>query len=183
MKFQAHLFLLVPMLLAGCADSARNFGLVRDAPDEFQVTTRAPLSMPPSLGNLPTPRPGASRPQELTAREQAESTLSPGSFAAPQRVGQSSGERALLSSTGSGAPADIRNRVDEETMRMERVNRSVVDQALFWRQPPSPGVPVDAAREAQRLRENAALGRDVSEGQTPVIQPVQRSWMDSLRFW
>ena len=35
-------------LLAGCgADTARSFGLTRDAPDEFQVTTRAPLSMPP----------------------------------------------------------------------------------------------------------------------------------------
>lgn len=183
MKIAAPVLLLCPLLLAGCADSARNFGLVRDAPDEFQVTTRAPLSMPPSLGSLPPPRPGASRPQEQSAREQAESALVPGSFAAPQRSGQSSGERALLSSTGTSAPADIRTRVDEETLRLERVNRSVVDQALFWRQPPAPGVPVDAAREAQRLRENAALGRDVSEGQTPVIQPVQRSWMDSLRFW
>lgn len=183
MKPTAALLLLAPLLLVGCSDAARNFGLVRDAPDEFQVTTRAPLSMPPSLGSLPTPRPGASRPQELTAREQAESTLVPGGFDAPQRVGQSSGERALLSSTGGVAPADIRNRVDEETMRLERVNRSVVDQALFWRQTPEPGVPVDAAREAQRLRENAALGRDVSEGQTPIIQPQRRTLLDSLRFW
>ena len=183
MKTSFPVLLLAPLLLAGCGDSARNFGLVRDAPDEFQVTTRAPLSMPPSLGNLPTPRPGASRPQELTAREQAESTLAPGSFAAPQRTGQTSGERALLSSTGSSAPADIRNRVDEETMRLERVNRSVVDQALFWRQTPEPGVPVDATREAQRLRENAALGRAASEGQTPIIQPQRRTVLDSLRFW
>lgn len=183
MKNVAPILLLAPLLLAGCGDSARTFGLTRDAPDEFQVTTRAPLSMPPSLGSLPPPRPGASRPQELTAREQAESALVPGTFAPAQRAGQSTGERALLSSTGSTAPQDIRTRVDEETLRLERVNRSVVDQALFWRQPPTPGVPVDAARESQRLRENAALGRDVSEGQTPVIQPVQRSWMDSLRFW
>lgn len=184
MRNAAPFLLLAPLLLAGCGDSARSFGLTRDAPDEFQVTTRAPLSMPPSLGSLPPPRPGASRPQELTAREQAESTLAPGSFAAPQRAGQSSGERALLSSTGTGAPADIRNRVDEETLRLERVNRSVVDQALFWRAPQlTPGVPVDAARESQRLRENAALGRDASEGQTPIIQPQRTTVLDSLRFW
>jgi hypothetical protein len=43
-------------LLAGCGqDTARTLGLTRDAPDEFQVTTRAPLSMPPSLGQLPLP--------------------------------------------------------------------------------------------------------------------------------
>src|SRR3954454_1646571 len=65
--------------LAGCGpDTARNFGFTRDAPDEFQVTTRAPLSMPPALGQLPTPRPGAERPQELSQRQAAEATLVPG---------------------------------------------------------------------------------------------------------
>ena len=39
---------------AGCGgDASRTFGFTRDAPDEFQVTTRAPLSMPPALGDLP----------------------------------------------------------------------------------------------------------------------------------
>ena len=175
--------LAIGLPLAACQDTARSFGLTRDAPDEFQVTTRAPLSMPPSLGNLPTPRPGATRPQELSAREQAESTLVPGSFAAQQRAGQSSGERALLAGTGTSAPGDIRTRVDEESLRLERVNRSVVDQVLFWRPTPTPGVPVDATAESQRLRENAALGRPVSDGVTPIIQPQRRTWMDSLRFW
>lgn len=179
------LTLILPvLLLAGCGDTARTFGLTRDAPDEFQVTTRAPLSMPPSLGSLPPPRPGAARPQEMSAREQAESTLVPGSVSAGQRAGQSSGERALLSSTGTNVPDGIRDRVDEESMRLERVDRSVVDRALFWRPAPAqPGVPVDAARESQRLRENAALGRDLNDGQTPIIQPQRRTWMDSIRFW
>lgn len=179
------LFLLLPILvLAGCADSARTFGLTRDAPDEFQVTTRAPLSMPPSLGSLPTPRPGASRPQEMSAREQAESALVPGSLSPARRTGQTSGERALLSSTGTQPTAGIRDRVDEESMRLERVDRTIVDRALFWRDAPAaPGVPVDAGRESQRLRENAALGRSLSDGQTPVIQPQRRAWYEALRFW
>jgi hypothetical protein len=180
----APLLLLAPLFLVGCGDSARTFGLTRDAPDEFQVTTRAPLSMPPSLGQLPTPRPGASRPQELSIREQAESTLVPGAGLAAARAPQSSGERALLSSTGTPAPGNIRERVDEESMRLERVDRTIVDRALFWRPAPTaPGIPVDAARESQRLRENAALGRDLSEGQTPIIQPQRRPWYDALKFW
>ena len=42
----APLLLLGALLLSGCGgdDVSRTFGLQRDAPDEFQVTTRAPLS-------------------------------------------------------------------------------------------------------------------------------------------
>ena len=60
------------ILLAGCNGDkiARTFGLTRDAPDEFTVTTRAPLSMPPDY-NLRPPRPGAPRPQEQSERQQA----------------------------------------------------------------------------------------------------------------
>ena len=173
---------LAALLLAGCgADTARNLGLTRDAPDEFQVTTRAPLSMPPSLGSLPVPRPGAPRPQEVSARQQAESTLVPG--AAAGRGRQSSGEQALLGATGRVAPGDIRTRVDEESLRLERTDRTVVDRALFWRETPPAGIPVDPARESQRLRENAALGRDAVDGETPVIQPQRRGLFSGLRFW
>ena len=44
--------------LAACSgdELTRTFGLTRDAPDEFQVTTRAPLSMPPDF-TLRPPRP------------------------------------------------------------------------------------------------------------------------------
>ena len=48
--------LALAALLPACGDStARTLGLVRDAPDEFQVTTRAPLSLPPDMTTLPDP--------------------------------------------------------------------------------------------------------------------------------
>src|SRR3954447_22970602 len=101
-------------LLQGCGnDTARSFGFTRDAPDEFQVTTRAPLSMPPALGELPTPRPGAERPQELSQRQAAEATLVPGAALGQGASGpRSSGESALLSQAGRPAGDDIRRRVD-----------------------------------------------------------------------
>lgn len=159
--------------LAGCGpDTARNFGFTRDPPDEFQVTTRAPLSMPPSLGELPTPRPGAARPQELTQRQAAEAALVPGSVLGGAAGGrQTAGESALLSQAGRPVGDDIRRRVDEESLRLERADRNLVDRLMFWRAPDAPGVPVNAQAEARRLRENAALGRDPTEGQTPVVQP------------
>lgn len=175
------------LLLSACGDNtARTLGLVRDAPDEFQVTTRAPLSMPPDMTALPTPRPGAPRPQERTARQQAETLLVPGlALDDPRRAPGariSAGEVALLSRAGPDVPDDIRRRVDEESLRLDRPDRTLADRLIFWREPPPPGVAVDPAREAQRLRENAALGRDAGEGQTAVVQPRRRSVLEWLGF-
>ncbi|MBK1657994.1 DUF3035 domain-containing protein [Paracraurococcus ruber] len=162
-------------LLAGCGpETSRTFGFTREAPDEFQVTTRAPLSMPPSLGDLPVPRPGAARPQELTSRLAAESALVPGAALATGGVGrQSQGESALLSQAGRPATPDIRRRVDEESLRLDQPDRGLVDRLIFWREPEPAGVALDARRESQRLRENAALGREATEGETPIIQRSQ----------
>jgi Protein of unknown function (DUF3035) len=163
--------------LAACGgDTMRSFGLTRDAPDEFQVTTRAPLSMPPSLGQLPVPRPGANRPQELDQRGQAEAALVPG--AVLDRGGASrtsSGENALLSAAGQPVNDNIRRQVDEESLKLDQPDHSFVDSLMFWRSPDPPGTALDPRRESQRLRENAALGRDPSEGETPVIQPARSS--------
>lgn len=164
-------------LLAGCgSDTARTFGFTRDAPDEFQVTTRAPLSMPPSLGELPVPRPGASRPQELTLRDQAEAALAPAAVLGQQGpAAPSRGEAALLSQAGRPVDDGIRQRVDQESLRVEQADRSLADKLMFWRRPEQPGVAVDPRRESQRLRENAALGREPTEGETPIIQRARSS--------
>ena len=81
---------LLPLALAGCGnnDLSRTFGMTRDAPDEFQVTTRAPLSMPPDFMLRP-PRPGAPRPQEMSPRQEAEATLAPQAALAGRRAAPS----------------------------------------------------------------------------------------------
>lgn len=176
-----RLFLIPVVLgLSACSgdELTRTFGLTRDAPDEFTVTTRAPLSMPPDFSLRP-PRPGATRPQEFTQRQQAEGVLAPDTLlnAAPRT--SSAGQQAMVSAAGRAAPADIRARVDNETA-LETPSRSFTERLMFWQPAPPPGTQVDAAREAARLRQNAALGQNPESGDTPIIQRKRQGIFSGL---
>lgn len=156
--------------LAACSgdELTRTFGLTRDAPDEFQVTTRAPLSMPPDF-TLRPPRPGAARPQELSGSQQAEAALVPDSINAAAPRSSSPGQEALVAAAGRPAPANIRAEVNSDSA-MDTPSRSFADRLMFWRPATPAGTVVDPAREAQRLRQNSALGQSVETGDTPIIQ-------------
>ena len=166
--------------LAGCGDNlSRTFGFARDAPDEFTVTTRAPLSMPPTY-DLRPPRPGAVRPQELTELQQAQATLAPETALAPSQPGAASpGQSTLIAASGGPAPRGIRNRVDSEA-QLDSPGRSFTDRLMFWKDSPPPGTLVDPARESARLRQNAALGQSAAAGDTPIIQKPKTGFFDGI---
>lgn len=172
-------------LLAGCgADTARTFGLTRDPPDEFQVSSRAPLTVPPDF-NLRPPQPGQPRPQEGPARDRAAAMLAGRQgvvtgTAGPAAASSSPGEAALLAAAGPAAPGNVRSRIDDETTLIDQNSRGFTDRLLFWRTPDPPGIVVDPAREQQRLRENAALGRPQTSGDTPIIQRRQRGLFEGI---
>ena len=63
--------------------------------------------------------------------------------------------------------------MDEESLKLDSPDRSLVDRLIFWKEPEKPGTALDSRRESQRLRENAALGREATEGETPIIQRTQ----------
>lgn len=177
------LALAAPLFAACSSDTARTFGFLRDPPDEFQVQTQAPLSMPPEYALRP-PRPGAPRPQEPSARDQAAGimvarTVTPTVPVEP-RSGASPGEAALLAAAGPAPPPDLRERIESDNTLIAERNRSFVDRLMFWRTPEQPGVVVDPNREAQRLREAAALGREPTTGDTPIIQRRRRGLLEGL---
>ncbi len=169
-----QILFLLPALALGLSacngdDLSRTFGITRDTPDEFTVTTRAPLSMPPDFALRP-PRPGAPRPQELTAPQAAEGALVPQStLVDPQSGAPSPGQQALLAAAGPPAPADIKQEIEHDAS-LDQPSESLTDRLEFWRKPPLPGVVVDPTKEAQRLRQNAALGQSEQTGDTPIIQ-------------
>lgn len=175
--------LLAPLGLAGCGvgDSLfQDIGLTRSAPDEFLVTTRAPLSMPPDL-RLPPPSPGATRPQEVSPRQAAEQTLVPQTaLSNTQPASRSPGEQALLGAAGPAADPAVRALVNRESA--EKANQvSITNRLMFWKDRPQPGIVVDPSAEAKRLRENAALGRSPESGDTPIIQPNKgKTLLDSI---
>lgn len=61
-------------VLAGCTDMKRAIGLEQVSPDEFAVESRAPLTIPPDF-DLRPPQPGAPRPQETPADQQARQAM------------------------------------------------------------------------------------------------------------
>lgn len=169
----ARLFPLLILLptLAACSgtDLARSFGLSRNSPNEFLVTTRAPLSMPSSF-SLQPPRPGAPRPQEMSASRSAEAVLVPQTaLSGPAAMGPA--QQAFVKAAGPAAPPDIRQLLAQDA----NATPSLTDRLMFWKSAKPKGVVVNAQAEARRLQENAALGRPPTAGVTPIIQPDDNS--------
>jgi hypothetical protein len=181
--FSAVLLGSTLILLGGCSGDklARTFGLTRDAPDEYTVTTRAPLSMPPDY-NLRPPRPGLARPQEQSERQQAQEALVPQTALDAPQNSASAGQAALMQEAGPAAPNDIRRRVDQDARYADN-DESFVDKVLYWRKPDTQHVQIDASKESQRLRQNAALGEGPDVGETPIIQQKKQGWFSSLFGW
>ena len=103
-------------LLAAC--SSGGF-LNRDRPDEFAVQRQAPLVVPPDF-NLVPPAPGAPRPVEGTAAEQALEAL----FGGP--AARSTVETSALDRAGAAEPG-IRSSVGSEGTNTVAKGRLVRD--------------------------------------------------------
>lgn len=106
-------------MLAACGGGTGVFN--RDRPDEFAVQRQAPLVVPPDF-TLTPPAPGAPRPAEGTASEQALEAL----FGGP--APRSRVEASVLDRAGSAAPS-IRSQVGDtgtNTVAKGRVTRDII---------------------------------------------------------
>jgi hypothetical protein len=184
---KVHTLLLVLatcVAIGGCQSAKQAIGLGKNPPDEFQVVSQAPLSMPPDF-NLPTPTPGAPRPQEsspqLTAENALLSNSTVGTPGADSASTQSSGEQALLQTAGAtGADPNIRTEVNQEAAAETAASQSLMDRLAFWRAPEPAGTIVDPTAEQQRLQQNAALGQPVTTGTTPTIKRRKKALFEGI---
>ncbi|HYH38665.1 MAG TPA: DUF3035 domain-containing protein [Azospirillum sp.] len=175
---------LLALALTGCSDARRAIGLDRNAPDEFAVVSRAPLTLPPDM-RLTAPRPGALRPQEATPTQLAASSVFGGASrtGAPAKAANkapaSQGEAALLTKAGPADPG-IRSRVDEETSALIVADKRWIDRLLFWQKQEQPYEIVDPKKESQRLREAQAQGKPVNDGVVPTIERKRKAPLEGL---
>lgn len=188
-RLGGRLLVLAALLgLAACEDVKQQLGFNREAPDEFTVLSRAPLSIPPDFALRP-PQPGAARPQEGTDQERAKQALLGRSAKNPRVYARelaadttlSSGEKTVLIKAGANeAEADIRETVDRETSTLAKEKASFTDYLVFWEDRSYKGSAVDAVKESQRIRENMALGRALSEGEPPTIKRQAKGLLEGI---
>ncbi|HEV2264563.1 MAG TPA: DUF3035 domain-containing protein [Stellaceae bacterium] len=164
---------LTALAVSGCStwtDVKRGLGMEKVVPDEFDVTTNAPLAIPPDY-TLRPPKPGSAPTQQMSPTAQAQETV----FRAgdtklntlPPDKARSAGESALLQDAGAGkAPKDIRQLVNNDS-QAAFAGSTLTQRLLFWRsEPPNPNQTVDPSAESERLREFGANGANTTNGTT-----------------
>lgn len=141
--------MMVSLLLQGCSSMKRTLGIDRPAPNEYVVTPCThPLEMPPDFTCLPTPVPGAERPQDRIAR-QAQNEKFLGAPAAKGTL--TPGQQAILDMSQAGRNQDgIRTQVDNEA-RVDGKKEKTVLQQLGIQDEPVPGDVIDPYEEAEAL--------------------------------
>ncbi|MEL7488350.1 MAG: DUF3035 domain-containing protein, partial [Pseudomonadota bacterium] len=97
--------------------------------DEFAITTNAPLVVPPDYALRP-PKPGETRPQELSAAERAEQVLLGDRSATPPTRGE---QVFLQRANALGADPNIRSLLGAENGGRAEKDRSLANQIIFWR--------------------------------------------------
>jgi hypothetical protein len=175
------------LALSACSDVQKQLGLTKQSPDEFKVVSQAPLTLPPDY-TLRPPEPGIPRPQEGTTSQQAKNAVfrlqQPQAGTLEPKLesdDRSLGELSLLKAAGADqTDPNIRRLIDAETQRLNTESEDFLEALVFWRDPQAPGIIVDANEEAKRLRENAALGKSVTAGETPTIERKRKAPLEGL---
>jgi len=165
------------MALGGCSELRQAVGAEKSSPDEFQIRVRKPLSMPREYG-LKAPWPSAARPQDNRTRDRTRQIVLDSVKSRlgkppvqPRIRGVDQQEAALITKLGGGSmDSDIRRKVDRESMKIAENQKSFVDSIMFWKGDIKPGKAVDPKKEARRIQENSALGRQGDAGKVPTIE-------------
>ncbi|HOP19108.1 MAG TPA: DUF3035 domain-containing protein [Parvularculaceae bacterium] len=114
---------------SGCAGFGRAVGGGKNPPDEFAVTTKAPLVVPPDYSLRP-PKPGEARPEDIAPSERARQVLLGDESSAPPTAGE---QYILYKANALNANPNIRNLLNAENGGRAEKERSLANQLIFWK--------------------------------------------------
>ena len=146
---------LCVVALTGCDGIRKAAGLNKKSPDEFAVTTKAPLVIPPDF-NLRPPTPGAPPANTLDPSSNAEAALftnvDPQTVANGMRGNYTPGEKLLLANAkAQRADAGIRARLNaDQRAAVQNADRSFTDRILSTSVTPDNGKAVNADAEVSK---------------------------------
>lgn len=174
------------LALSACegGEVRETLGITRDAPDEFVVVSRPPLSVPPEF-DLTPPQPGAISPHESTRNRAARTVF--GKAQADTAVDSVNVSDAASSADATffkklkidEADPDIRQELGVDSTKkpdtsaakslLEKLTKSNNDQPV-----------VDAKKEAERIRSNKEAGKSITDGETPTVEEKDKGLLDQL---
>ncbi len=120
--------------LSACESLRQEAGLTKQPPDEFAVTTKAPLVIPPDF-NLRPPSPGAAPLNQTDPTSAAEAAMfssgDPQTVAAQMQGNYSPGEKMLLANAGvQNTDPTIRAQLQSDEKNMQGADPSFTDRIL-----------------------------------------------------
>ena len=147
--------LMCGVALTGCGSIRNLAGLQKKSPDEFAVTTKAPLVIPPDF-NLRPPLPGAPPTNAMDPSSTAEAALftntDPQTVANGMRGNYTPGEKLFLANARAArADPGIRARLNaDQRASVQNADRSFTDRILSTSVTPNDGKPVNADAEISK---------------------------------
>jgi hypothetical protein len=155
--------------LSGCGSLRRAAGLEKKSPDEFAVTTKAPLVIPPDF-NLRPPTPGAPPSNTRDPSTNAETALfgsaDPQTVANGNRGNYTPGEKLLLANAkAQNSDPTIRARLNaDQRAAVQNADRSFTDRILSTAATRDTGKPVNADAEVAKGSKTATPKKKESGG-------------------
>lgn len=191
------------LALGACTgnDVRHTLGMERNQPDEFQVVSRPPLSVPPVYYLRP---PSEDTPAGISADQRAQSLVFKGDEPAYQAPGASdsnyfkrpetavvtvgesslptSGEEAFMRKAGvNTAQKDIRQVLTQENRPRiveEKREKGFLDKIRGTGESDEPLV--DAEKERERILTNKQEGKPLDQGEVPTVDPKDKSTLERI---
>ncbi|MDR3528831.1 MAG: DUF3035 domain-containing protein [Rhizomicrobium sp.] len=182
----AALLSVSAIALSGCDTMRSAAGMDKSAPDEFAVTTKAPLVIPPDYNLLP-PRPGAVPTNQVEPTEAAEGALfgnDPATVAAQLPNTYSDSEKMLLANAKvQNIDPQIHQNLASDYKNMVGADDGFTKDILFWQKPKDDtNAPLDADKEAKALGDKRA-GQDGKPAAPPPPPKEDSGWFGGLFDW